>query len=143
MPKPANTITDVFKHIDMGEDDDCWEWKGKTNAKDGRPYFTVEGKRRPSYAVALEAFTGEEQGDRYVLHQCDNPICCNPHHLRWGTHQENMNEMKDRERHGIPKTVQRAIKKLHSEGRTHKDIADLYGLDRSTITKFLNKEDNN
>lgn len=142
----ANKPQDVFMHIDMryGSIVECWEWKGKVNAKDGRPYFTVEGKRRPAYAIALEAYSGEEAKGRYVLHQCDNSICCNPHHLKWGDHQDNMNDMKDRDRHGVPKTVARAIKRLHESGKTQQEIADLYGLSReavSAITTGRNKEE--
>jgi hypothetical protein len=113
----TNKPNDVFKHIDMRGNDDCWEWKGKINAKDNRPYFTVDGKRRPSYAYVLETYTGEEQNGRQVLHSCDNTICCSPHHLRWGTHQDNMDDMKERERHGLNRTVVRAILKLLEDGR--------------------------
>ena len=139
MPR-KNKITDVFKSINMMEGDAnvCWPWTGKTNAKDGRPYFTVEGKRRPSYSYVLEAHKGEAQKGRMVLHSCDNPICCNPLHLKWGTHQENMNEMKERDRHGVPATVIRAIRKLLSDKRPHSEIAELYGVSRETITAIHN-----
>jgi|TARA_R100000093_G_C1936353_1_gene70482 hypothetical protein len=135
-----NKPIDVYRHINMheGDEDVCWEWQLKLNAKDSRPYFTVDGKRRPSYAYVLETKTGEAQDDRMVLHSCDNPICCNPFHLSWGTHQDNMNEMKERERHGLPTTVVRAIRRLLSEGGTHKDIANLYGVSRETITAINN-----
>ena len=131
----TNKPNDVFKHIDIRGDDDCWPWKGKLNAKDGRPYFTVAGKRRAAYIIVLELHTGQKaQKNKMAIHSCDNPICCNPFHLSWGTHQDNMNDMKDRERHGIPKTVLRAILKLRKEGRTQAEIAKLYGLARETIS---------
>ena len=133
-----NVPHDVFKHIDMRGNDDCWEWKGKINAKDNRPYFTVNGKRRPSYAYVLETYTGEIQKGRQVLHSCDNTTCCNPHHLRWGTHQDNMNDMKERERHGLNRTVIRAILKLIEDGRSHEDIAGLYGISREAVTAIHN-----
>jgi hypothetical protein len=119
----------------MGYNDQCWEWRGKINEKDGRPYFTVAGKRRAAYIIVLELHTGQKaQKNKMAIHSCDNPICCNPFHLSWGTHQDNMNDMKDRERHGIPKTVLRAILKLRKEGRTQAEIAKLYGLARETIS---------
>ena len=140
-----NKPQDVFKHINMCGNHDCWEWKGKLNEKDGRPYFTIDGKRRPSYVIVLESFTGVKQKKGMVArHNCDNPICCSPHHLKWGSHQDNMDDMKGRDRHGVPKTVARAIRKLYQNGSTQQTIADLYGLSReaiSAITTERNKKD--
>jgi uncharacterized protein (DUF433 family) len=130
-----NSSVDVFRFIDMGHNDVCWDWKGNINEKDGRPYFTIQGKRRAVYVIVLELHSGiTQQKGIMALHSCDNPICCNPFHLRWGTHQDNMNDMKERERHGLPKTVVRAILRLCSEGRTQTDIAELYGVSRETIS---------
>ena len=140
MRMPKNIPTDVFKTMDMhdGDINACWEWKGKPNAKDGRPYITIEGARRPAYVIVLELHTGEHAGGRYALHSCDNRICCNPHHLSWGTHQDNMDDMKERDRHGLPRTVIRAIHKLLEGTATHQEIADLYGVSRETITGINN-----
>ncbi len=135
MPR-KNLPTDVFKHINMhnGDTNVCWEWTGKVNKKDSRPYFTVEGKRRPAYSVVLELHSGELPKGRLATHSCDNRTCCNPSHLSWGTHQDNMDDMVERERHGLPKTVVRAIRKLRIEGRTQSDIAELYGISRETVS---------
>jgi len=133
-----NTPVDVFKKINMHEGDTnvCWEWQGTLNAKDGRPYFTIAGKRRPAYVIVLEAFTGEEANGRVARHDCDHEYCCNPHHLQWGTNQDNSNDMVDRERHGMPKTVLRAIRKLISKGKTQQEIATLYGISRETVSSI-------
>jgi hypothetical protein len=42
---------------------------------------------------------GEPKDGLHILHKCDNPPCCNPDHLRLGTHDENMAEMLARGRH--------------------------------------------
>jgi hypothetical protein len=141
MPPKKNVPTDIFKWIDMrgGNNEECWPWKGKLNKKDGRPYFTIEGKRRPSYVIVLELSSGKAQKKgQMALHNCDNPICCNPSHLNWGYHQDNMDEMKERDRHGLPKIVVRAINNLLNEGVTHLSIAKLYGVSRETITAINN-----
>jgi DNA-binding XRE family transcriptional regulator len=131
----VNSPVDVFRHIDMGDNDVCWEWKGKINEKDGRPYFTVLGKRRAAYLIVLELHTGtKKEKGRMAIHSCDNPICCNPFHLRWGTHQDNMNDMKKRERHGLPAIVVRAMRTLLREGVSQQEIGKLYGVSRETIS---------
>jgi len=122
-----------------GDSSTCWEWKGKVNAKDGRPYFTIEGQRRPAYVLVLEQVLGEAAGKRMALHNCDNPICCNPSHLSWGDHQRNMDDMKERERHGLPKTVVRSISKLLSDGKTQRSIADLYGISREAVSAIATR----
>ena len=132
----ANKPTDVFKRINMhkGDENVCWEWTGSLNRSDGRPYYTVSGHRRLAYSVVLELVSGDKGEGRIVLHSCDNPICCNPNHLTYGTHQDNMNDMKERDRHGLPKVVIRAILRLRAEGRSQQDITDLYGVSREAIS---------
>ena len=134
----SNVPTDVFKNVDMATPDECWPWKGKVNAKDQRPYLTVSGVRRAAYVIVYELYSGEQALGRYILHSCDNSICCNPNHLSWGSHQDNMDDMKNRDRHGLPKTVVRAIRKLLDGVETHQQIASLYGVSRETITAINN-----
>lgn len=142
-----NKAIDVFKYIDMagGDPTACWLWKGALNKKDGRPYFRLDGKSVPAYRIVYELVTGEKCGNLYILHQCDTPNCCNPRHIRLGTHQENMTEMEQRDRHGLPKTVVRAIRALLDKGRTQEAIAELYGVSREAIsaiaTKRVHKDD--
>lgn len=139
MPYP-NQAKDVFRSIDMtGGPDACWPFKGKPNAK-GRPYFTVAGKKHLAYRLATDLVKGEEYlGDQIARHTCDNEMCCNPRHIIPGGHQDNMNDMKERERHGLPHHTVRAIRKLASKanGPTHAEIADLYGIGRSTVTEIV------
>jgi len=134
----SNVPTDVFKNVNMAMPDECWPWKGKINNKDKRPYVTIEGIRRPAYVIVYELYSGEQAMGRYILHSCDNSVCCNPHHLSWGSHQDNMDDMKKRDRHGLPKTVVRAIKNLLADSKTHQEIATLYGVSRETITAINN-----
>jgi len=137
-----NIPADVFKHFNMhgGDTSVCWEWTGKVNEKDGRPYFTVDGKRRTAYSIVLTLTKGESPiPNGMACHSCDNRICGNYTHLDWGSHQQNMDDMVERDRHGLSGTVVRSIRKLLEEGRTHSSIAELYGVSRETITALNNK----
>jgi hypothetical protein len=137
MPK-RNEPIDVFQLIETRGPDECWNWKGRSISKD-RPYFHLNGSKVVAYRVVFDLMNPEKlKPDEVVRHKCDNPMCCNPAHLERGTHVQNMQDMVDRDRHGLPKTVVRAIRRLLEEGRTHKAIADLYGVSRETVTAINN-----
>lgn len=135
MPQ-KNKKSDVFKFIDMsGGNDSCWNWKGALSTK-GRPYFTVDGRKYIAYRLVYELVHGECPDDKMILHQCDNGQCCNPRHHKLGNQQENMDEMKQRERHGLPHHTIKTILKLKEAGRPHQEIADLFGIGRSTVSEI-------
>lgn len=117
----------------------CWPFTGKVNNK-GRPYFTCDGKKHLVYRLVYELVKGEGLlKDRMARHTCDNEICCNPNHIVPGDHQENMNDMKERERHGLPHHTVRAIRKLGAMGLAHSAIADRFGVSRVCVTEIINK----
>jgi len=71
-----------------------------TNAKGGGGYGTLKWNRRYWYAhqVAWMLTHGPIASGAFVLHSCDTRTCCNPGHLRLGTHQDNMDDMVSRGR---------------------------------------------
>lgn len=85
----------------------CWEWQDATSAKGyGRIKF---GGRifLPHRVVAVAAgiLTGPSEKDdpRLILHECDNPKCCNPAHLKAGTYSQNMKDCVARGRWRNPR----------------------------------------
>ena len=141
MGRKANLKIDVFRVIDMtGGNDACWPFTGKTNDKN-RPWFTCEGKKFLAYRLVYELVHGEGSLEgMFARHKCDNEICCNPRHIIKGTHQDNMNDMKERERHGLPHHTVRAIRKLGAVGITHRAIADRFGIARSTVSEIVERK---
>lgn len=137
-----NKPEDVFKFINMqgGDTEKCWPWTASINKSDGRPYFTAEGVKKAAYVWAKELHSGELAEGRMGLHSCDNKVCCNPYHLTWGTHQENMDEMKERERHGMPRIVIEAWIKMRSAGKTLQEIGDAYGVSAEAVRLRLDQE---
>lgn len=148
MPR-RNKAIDIFLFIDMKEGDtsQCWPWRKPVTTTSKRPYFDVDGKKWIAYRLVYYLVTGKMPPPGIVIrHTCDNgevPICCcNPWHLIEGTHQDNMDDMVERERHGLPKIVVRAITQLLEKGMTHEKIAELYGVSRETITAINNGRQN-
>lgn len=73
-----------------GGSDACWPWTAGTYKGGYGQFWCKETKQgRRAHAVALELHTGEVAGGRLACHTCDNPGCCNPAHLWWGTQQTN------------------------------------------------------
>jgi hypothetical protein len=141
-----NEPIDVFNHIDMRGKDECWQWNGTWGGaqRERRPYFMAAGRRQIAYRWVYELVHGVTlEPKQSLLHSCDNggdPIgCCNPAHLRLGSTQENMDDMKRRERHGLPHNVVKAIRRLLAESRTQEEIATLYGVSRETISAIATR----
>src|SRR3990167_3188953 len=78
----------IFSNIAVGAQGECWEYQGGRSkggygkAKTGRRWLFV-------HRIVAEASFGTIPDGMMVLHQCDNPPCCNPAHLRLGTAAEN------------------------------------------------------
>lgn len=92
-----------WEKVDRSDPDGCWPWLGHTNpAGYGQlRYHSVDvtAHRLAAYFYGmLETPTGPEnrKGSGFVLHQCDNPPCCNPAHFKIGTARDNLLEAIER-----------------------------------------------
>lgn len=96
----------------------CWLWRYGVWAVrapiDQRPYprLMIGGKRKHVARWVLEASGQPAPPGTEPCHSCDRPPCVAPHHLHWGTHRENMQEMGRRGRSGPT---------LHPESRVWAD----------------------
>jgi hypothetical protein len=93
---PQDQVARFWKFVDMTES--CWNWTGGLTKGYGN--FLTEYSRyahRFSYMIH-HPLSCEGMPDLCVRHDCDNPKCVNPAHLRLGTHQDNMNDSKERGR---------------------------------------------
>lgn len=85
----------------------CWPWLGaSTDPKRGKngTYGRCRawGTQTTAHRVALALHLGRDIRDGlFVLHSCNNPPCCNPAHLREGTHKDNMLDLRLQRRERI------------------------------------------
>ena len=55
--------------------------------------FTLPGRKKVgAHRVALMLTQGPPPPGLECAHSCDNPICCNPGHLSWQTHKQNVHD---------------------------------------------------
>lgn len=81
--------------VDIKSDSECWEFKPQREG--GYGDFKMGGKCVAAHRFAYWLANGQpEEMPQIVRHKCDNPPCCNPHHLVGGTHADNVKDRVER-----------------------------------------------
>lgn len=98
-----------WNKVQVGTEDECWPWLastingyGKFSAACGRGKGEGHEKIIASRLSCFLAHGAAPDGNPHSLHSCDNPPCCNPKHLRWGTPKQNRLDSKERKRDSKP-----------------------------------------
>lgn len=128
----------------------CWEWQGSTN-NDGYGRFRINGKLERAHAVLFSWTLGYVP--KYIMHQCDNPACVRPSHLKEGTHGLNMKDAYKKQRRPdcTPKgidhykasfTVEQVqdIRARYTRGETQVSIGLEYGVHQSHISQIVRRK---
>jgi len=92
----ANALSRFMDKVQKDPDTGCWEWTACRD-KDGYGIFTQNKNNYRAHRLIADHH-GIDITDKLVRHQCDNPGCVNPDHLDVGTHMDNMNDRKIRDR---------------------------------------------
>jgi hypothetical protein len=135
----------------VDQTDGCWNWLGSTDANGyGQFRRLVNGKwtMYKTHRFSYEHFKGEIPPQLLILHSCDNRQCVNPEHLRYGTHQDNVDDMMSRNRKVVGKnpnhnnlTHERvaAIRKAKAENPklSGRALACQYNTSPSQISRLL------
>ena len=150
-PRLATTNQRFWKKVRVGGPDECWPWLGG-KGHFGHGKFYDGGRRRPAHQVAFELHHGRPvTPGLFVLHDCDNPPCCNPAHLYEGTQADNMRDRDVRGRTGRGHRMAARPKLTHEQviliraayvrwKVTQDDLAKQFGVSRSAIGKILRRE---
>jgi len=131
-----------WSHVQIGDPNMCWNWTAGTSGTSGPNGYGCFRNLR-AHKIALFLSKGEDaEGDIFVLHSCDNPLCCNPNHLRLGTHQDNMDDKTSRRRQSRKVTDDKVIeiRRRYDSGDTGAEIADKFDLDYSSVMGIIHGE---
>lgn len=114
--------------------DDCIEWPfyrhpagyGQLGtAKVSHVILEMVGRPRPSAP------------NDHALHSCDNPPCCNPRHLRWGSIAENMAEMVARGRNTpVGKVTAADVAEIRSSDESCRAIGARFGISHGQVSRI-------
>ena len=122
----------------------CWTWKACTS-ESGYPLMGMRCKLLKAHRVSFVLHKGPITPEKpYVLHHCDNKICCNPDHLFDGTILDNIRDMIGKGGQKIPRGIERpnsklnddiarTIRKLRLAGGTYIGIGQLLGFNKSLV----------
>lgn len=155
----AKTVARFRAAVKVSEPDQCWPYSGpRLPAGYGMVWSTPDKKHVYAHRYALElAERRLGPAGMHACHKCDNPTCCNPEHLFWGTAGDNIRDMISKGRRSLnvdglirhnksPEHRRAASSRIRAynearvarhlfrgEMRTVVEIASALGLDRSAI----------
>lgn len=86
----------LWGKIDQHGPDECWPYRGGRSGGYGS-FWNGETVTHAHREVWI-SINGSIRDGLFVLHKCDNRICCNPAHLFLGTNADNMEDMRHKGR---------------------------------------------
>lgn len=123
----------------------CWEWTASKTLGYGQ--FAIRGQktRVKAHRYSYELANGPIPKGLGVLHKCDNPACVRPSHLFLGDQKKNMEDAskkgriprgKDRSNAKLTEFKVATIKKLCARGKPQSEIAKLFSINQSTVSRI-------
>ena len=130
---------------------ECWVFTGGYCDRDGYGKIWGNGRKYYAHRLAWSLVNGPIPEGMCVLHDCDNPPCCNPDHLHLGTIADNNQEKADRgraysprcrgERNGRAKITKRQVLEMrnkHASGNeSYSSLGREYGITPANARKAI------
>lgn len=123
----------------------CLEWSSALSG--GYGIFVYKKERYTAHRLSCEIAHGPEpEGKPFVLHSCNNRKCINSDHLRWGTREENANDMA---KSGVQKGSNNPGSKLseaeviyikNNTTNTRKELSEIFNVSIGCIGRIITGE---
>lgn len=150
-PKRRAGFSDTVRIASM-RPEACWLWIGAKNSKGyGTFYPGLNQAYLIAHRVAWFLANGPIPRGMWVLHKCDNPLCCRPSHLFLGDQSANMQDMISKGRGALqthPELVRRGeasksakltekqvkqIRELRASGMSQSKLGRMFGVTKVQI----------
>lgn len=156
------TLSDVIEkrfwsRVEVKREEDCWEWRGNLHRGGLNTYYgrmRVGAKSEYAHRISYTIAKGSIPFHLVVRHMCNNSLCCNPNHLRLGTHSDNVRDkviagrQAKGQTNGKTRLTERQVIVMRYKRKGHGYFAKMFGVDVKTIAnarlgetwKHLNKD---
>lgn len=142
------TFEEKFWSRIIKQEDGCWIFSGSTTKPPPFGYGQLYqgNKHILAHRYSYQLHNGETPTGMYVLHKCDNRLCCNPAHLFLGTLKDNTqdaikkNRTASGERHGKCKLTKEQAKEIW-DARNSKNkyqLAHKFGVKYGAVRDIFN-----
>ncbi len=99
-----------WKYVLILGPDDCWPWLGSPNSSSGYGGFGINGHvPTASRASWMIHHRSDIPKGLQARHDCDNPMCVNPGHIKLGTPKDNSQDMYTRQRNSSKRKEYRRL----------------------------------
>lgn len=109
-----------WSRVQVGGQDSCWPWTAGENGL-GYGQMRVNTVLHTTHRLAYQDCVGPIPKGMVVRHKCDNPLCCNPHHLILGTQKDNMHDAIERGRHDMGRSKARKWLRIAAEVKAKRE----------------------
>ena len=146
-----NDIIRFWEKIDIKNKHECWIWTAAVG-KSGYGAFRIGGRKgKIIMPHRFSSFLSHDNfyEDMLYLHSCDNPICCNPNHLRPGTSIDNIKDRTKRSRNKtqrpgngyikINSDKRKQIIDMKLSGKNNCEIGRIMGVTSTRVSQIYNE----
>lgn len=102
-------INRFYNFLGHKNNNGCIRWLG-TIGNDGYGRISINHETYRAHRIAWIIVNGPIEEGLWILHKCDNPICCNIDHLFLGSYLDNEKDKDEKNRRPYGKSISEKIK---------------------------------
>ena len=151
MGRPALPLLERFDRSWIPEPNSgCWIWIKEINIQTGYGVLITQYKRtrkkNSAHRISWMLYRGPIPDGLHVLHRCDTRCCVNPEHLFLGTNNDNIRDMRSKNRHckgesaGLVKLTESAVREIRGSKEHYASLADKFHVAPLTVWDVIHNK---